>query len=55
VRRGGFERTPYIGQHGWVTASGKASDLPWATIDGLLEDAWRSVAPERLLGRLDEG
>ena len=29
VRGGDFERTPYIGQHGWVTAWGKAASLPW--------------------------
>jgi hypothetical protein len=54
VRQGTFERTPYIGQHGWVTARGKAADLPWAAIDGLVEDAWRAVAPKRLLKRLEE-
>jgi hypothetical protein len=54
VHQGGFERTPYIGQHGWVTASGKASELPWATIEGLLEDAWRAAASKRLVKRFDE-
>ena len=54
VRQGSFERTPFIGQHGWVTAWGKAPDLPWSAIEGLVEDAWRSVAPKRLLKRLDE-
>ena len=54
VKQGAFERTPYIGQHGWVSASGTVSDLPWATIEGLLEDAWRAVAPKRLVRRLDE-
>ena len=54
VRQGTFERTPFIGQHGWVTAWGKASELPWPTIEGLVEDAWRAVAPKRLLERLDE-
>lgn len=55
VRQGTFERTPFIGQHGWVTAWGRASDLPWGTIDGLVEDAWRSVAPKRLIKRFDDG
>ena len=54
VRQGIFERTPFIGQHGWVTAWGKAADLPWPTIEGLVEDAWRAVAPKRLLKRLEE-
>ena len=55
VRQGTFERTPYIGQHGWVTASGSVAELPWSTIEGLLEDAWRAVAPKRLLKRLGDG
>lgn len=54
VRQGSFERTPFIGQHGWVTARGKASELPWPAIEGLVEDAWRAVAPKRLLKRLEE-
>ena len=53
VRQGGFERTPFLGQHGWVTTRGKAADLPWPVIDGLVEDAWRAVAPRRLVQRLD--
>ena len=55
VRQGGFERTPFIGQHGWVTARGRAADLPWPTIEGLVEDAWRAVATKRLVKRLEEG
>jgi hypothetical protein len=54
VRGGDFERTPYLGQHGWVTAWGKASALPWKKIEGLVEDAWRAVAPRRLVKILDE-
>ena len=53
VRQGHFERTPHIGQHGWVTTWGKSVKLLWPTIEGLVEDAWRSVAPKRLLRRLD--
>jgi hypothetical protein len=54
IRQGAFERTPFIGQHGWVTASGKASELPWPALEGLVEDAWRSVAPKRLLKRFEQ-
>ena len=54
VRQGRFERTPFIGQHGWVTARGKAPELPWPVIEGLVEDAWRSVATRRLVQKLDE-
>ena len=55
VQQGLFQRTPFIGQHGWVTAWGKSPDLPWPTIEGLVEDAWRAVAPKRLVKKLDEG
>jgi hypothetical protein len=55
VKQGAFVRTPFIGQHGWVTAHGKAGDLPWPTIEGLVEDAWRAVAPKRLVKRLEQG
>jgi hypothetical protein len=54
VRGGDFERTPYIGQHGWVTARGRAATLPWKKIEGLVEDAWRAVAPKRLVKKLDQ-
>jgi len=54
VRGGDFERTPYLGQHGWVTAWGKAANLPWKKIEGLVEDAWRAVAPKRLVKKLDQ-
>lgn len=54
VRQGTFERTPFIGQHGWISVRGKTTELPWPAIEGLVEDAWRTVAPKRLLKRLEE-
>lgn len=48
IKQGPWIRTPYIGQHGWVTAFGDAK-LDWAEIEELVRDAWRASAPKRLL------
>lgn len=53
VRRGPFYRTPYIGQHGWVTIDDPL-EHPWAEIEALIEDGWRLAAPKRLVKRLPE-
>lgn len=52
IKRGPWIRTPYIGQHGWVTAWGDAK-LDWSEVAELLEDAYRTSAPKRLLRLLD--
>jgi predicted DNA-binding protein (MmcQ/YjbR family) len=43
---------PYVGHRGWV---GVYLDVPvdWAEIEDLVEDAYRAVAPARLVARLD--
>jgi predicted DNA-binding protein (MmcQ/YjbR family) len=52
IRSGGYQRTPYIGQHGWVSIeAGRTPD--WAEIDELVADAYRLAAPKRLLKMLD--
>jgi len=48
VRRGRWIRTPYIGQHGWVTLFDPQA-REWDDIDELVIDAWRAVAPRKLL------
>lgn len=53
VRRGPFYRTPYIGQHGWVTIDDPLGH-PWAEIEALIEDAWRLAAPKSLAKKLPE-
>ena len=50
VRRGPYVRTPYIGQHGWVTLWGDAK-VDWAEVRDLVEDAYRLAAPKRLRRR----
>src|SRR5690606_27788594 len=47
IRRGPWFRTPYIGQHGWVSiANPLASD--WEDVAELIVDGWRLAAPKRL-------
>jgi predicted DNA-binding protein (MmcQ/YjbR family) len=48
IRSGRYVRTPYIGQHGWITIMGDAR-LDWAEIEELVEDAYRMSAPRKLL------
>ncbi|MDQ3627383.1 MAG: MmcQ/YjbR family DNA-binding protein [Actinomycetota bacterium] len=52
-----FFRPPYVGHRGWigvrlVVADGSAPD--WDEIAELVEDAYRTVAPARLVQALDE-
>jgi hypothetical protein len=43
---------PYVGHRGWL---GVYLDVPvdWDEIAGIVEDAYRMVAPKRLLAELD--
>jgi predicted DNA-binding protein (MmcQ/YjbR family) len=52
IRRGPYYRTPYIGQHGWVSVADPLGE-DWAEIEELIIDAYRSVAPKRLRTLLD--
>lgn len=52
VRRGPWLRTPYIGQHGWVSVWGD-DDFDWGEVEALVGDAYRMVAPKRLLKELE--
>ncbi|HET6811591.1 MAG TPA: MmcQ/YjbR family DNA-binding protein [Acidimicrobiales bacterium] len=47
-----FFRPPYVGSRGWlgVRLDGK---VDWAEVTALCEDAYRTVAPRRLVARLD--
>lgn len=52
IRRGPFYRTPYIGQHGWVSiADPLAHD--WEHVAQLIADGYRLAAPKRLARLLD--
>jgi hypothetical protein len=49
-----FFRPPYVGHRGWL---GVYLDVPvdWDEIADLVEDAYRMVAPKRLVAELDAG
>ncbi|HXJ62266.1 MAG TPA: MmcQ/YjbR family DNA-binding protein [Actinomycetota bacterium] len=51
---GRYFRPPYVGHRGWV---GAYLDVPvdWAEIEDLVEDAYRLVAPARLVAQLGSG
>jgi hypothetical protein len=49
---GRFFRPPYVGTRGWL---GVYLDVPvdWDEVAGIVEDAYRAVAPKKLLAELD--
>lgn len=52
IRTGRYVRTPYIGQHGWVSLAA-AGPPDWSEVEELVTDAWRLAAPKRLVKQLD--
>jgi hypothetical protein len=48
-----FFRPPYVGTRGWigVRLDGR---VPWGEVEMLCEEAYRTVAPKRLVARLDQ-
>ena len=52
IKRGGYVRTPYIGQHGWVSLDNPAQ-AKWAEVEELLIDAWRLAAPKTVAKKLE--
>jgi predicted DNA-binding protein (MmcQ/YjbR family) len=52
VKRGPYIRTPYIGQHGWVTVWGNEA-IDWEEVSELIADAYRLTAPKRLVQQLE--
>ena len=47
IQRGRWKRTPYIGQHGWVTVWGE-DPIDWEEVGELVRDGYRLAAPKRL-------
>ncbi|WP_280388148.1 MmcQ/YjbR family DNA-binding protein [Nocardia wallacei] len=43
---------PYVGHRGWVGVRLDV-DLDWTEIEGIVRDAFRLVAPKKLVARLD--
>ena len=51
VERGRFYRTPYVGQHGWVSIDGTVKQLDWDAITDVLTATYAVVAPKRRRSR----
>jgi hypothetical protein len=49
-----FFRPPYVGGRGWFGVRLDV-DVDWDEIAGIAEDAYRQVAPKKLLAQLDGG
>lgn len=49
IKRGKFYRTPYVGQHGWVSIDGNAKQMDWKAIEEVITDTYRATAPKKLL------
>jgi predicted DNA-binding protein (MmcQ/YjbR family) len=47
TRRGPYYRTPYIGQHGWISID-DPGDEEWPEVEALIHDGWRLAAPKSL-------
>ena len=47
-----FFRPPYVGHRGWIGVR-LDGDVDWTEMRELLEDAYRAVAPAKLIARLD--
>jgi predicted esterase/predicted DNA-binding protein (MmcQ/YjbR family) len=54
TRSGPYYRTPYIGQHGWVSIAHPLSH-DWPEIEELVVDGYRRAAPKGLARRLGPG
>lgn len=53
IEHRGYVRTPYIGQHGWVSVARLPPDS-WPEIDDLVVDGYRLAAPASLVKRMGE-
>ena len=48
-----FFRPAYVGHRGWLGLR-LDRELDWDEVAGVIEDAYRTVAPKTLVARLDE-
>ncbi len=46
IKRGPYYRTPYIGQHGWVSVENPLKE-GWAEVQELIADAYALASPKR--------
>ena len=52
---GRFFRPPYVGGRGWLGVYLDVPDVDWTEIAEIVTDAYRQVAPKRLVTLLDAG
>lgn len=45
---------PYVGHRGWLGVRLDVGEVDWTEVGGVIEDAYRAVAPRRLIARLEE-
>jgi len=50
-----FFRPPYVGVRGWVGVYLDVPDVDWTEIEEIVLDAYRQVAPKRMVAQLDGG
>lgn len=53
VRRGPYRRTPYIGQHGWISVDDPLA-ADWDEVQELIRDGYMLAAPKKLRKLLPE-
>lgn len=51
LQQGRFIKTPYIGQHGWVSTK-IGEPIDWDELGELLKEAYLRAAPKRLVKQL---
>jgi predicted DNA-binding protein (MmcQ/YjbR family) len=51
LQQDGYTKTPYIGQHGWVSLM-EDGPIEWMHIEELIQESYMRVAPKRLLKQL---
>ena len=52
LKRKDFYRTPYVGQHGWVSTDGSEKEIDWEVVRMVVAATYRRVAPKRLSAQL---
>lgn len=52
IRRGPYVRTPYIGQHGWISLEDPLGH-DWDEVAELIMDGYRRAAPKRIVKQLE--
>lgn len=48
-----YFRPPYVGVRGWVGVYLDVPDVDWPHVEEIIEDAWRCVAPKKLIAAFE--